>query len=227
MGFWQSGSGTALITVLLGGALGQFISCDVQNRLKEREFNDTWLKSRGDQALAARTEFMRTRRETFENVIATTARLANASEELLYVMSPAFKLDNLQGANRERVRAEQEKLVNAYRTADLEWGTKRFTFDFAVGYFGEQDPKVISAWRGVRSSVDKYRKCAGDEYNKWYVAGQAKQTYSYSETTCKPEEAAVSSALQQLGSTFAVRADYGWRGWDDPQQLKKALDIGR
>jgi hypothetical protein len=59
LSFFESATGAAMVTVLLGGALGQFISCDVQNRVRERDFNDAWLKSRGEQALMARGSFSR------------------------------------------------------------------------------------------------------------------------------------------------------------------------
>jgi hypothetical protein len=52
LSFIESAAGTALLTVVLGGLVGQLISCDVQNRLRERDFNETWLKARGEQATA-------------------------------------------------------------------------------------------------------------------------------------------------------------------------------
>src|SRR5947208_267329 len=87
----KSGTGTAFVTVLLGGLLGQFISCGIQNRVKEREFNDAWLKARADQALASRKEYLDARKRTFNETIGLAAEMASASEDLLYVTSPQYK----------------------------------------------------------------------------------------------------------------------------------------
>jgi hypothetical protein len=225
--FLESTTGTALITIFLGGVLGQFISCDVQNRLRERDFNETWLKSRGEQALAARKEFDQARRVTFEEIITTAGQMTNATEEFLYITSPAFSTERLEGEARKNLMAEREKLHTGYRAADARWGPARTRYDFLIGYFSENDPAVIAAWKAAKKAVDDYRKCAADTYNKWYLAGQGGDPFQYDDSLCDEDQDRVAGAIQDLGGKFVTKADYAWQGWNDPALLKKALRIER
>src|SRR5437764_6648982 len=56
--FLETTGGAAVITVLIGGIFGQIISSSIQSSLKEREFQQAWLKERGDQALVANKEYL-------------------------------------------------------------------------------------------------------------------------------------------------------------------------
>ena len=56
--FLESTGGAALITVLLGGIFGSCITDSLQKGAKDREFQQAWLKSRGDLALFAQKEFL-------------------------------------------------------------------------------------------------------------------------------------------------------------------------
>src|SRR6266480_3308905 len=55
---------TALITVLIGGIMGNIIAATIQAGAKEREFQQTWMKARGDQALLAYKEYTDQEQET-------------------------------------------------------------------------------------------------------------------------------------------------------------------
>jgi hypothetical protein len=55
--FLESSGGAALITVAIGGLLAQWINVHVQTATTEREFNNAWLRARGDQALTAYRDY--------------------------------------------------------------------------------------------------------------------------------------------------------------------------
>ncbi len=213
------------MTIVLGGLVGQMISCDVQKRLRERDFDDTWLKARGELALAARKEFQQARRQGFDEVVTAAATMANASEELLYITSPQFSTENLKGKNRDLMLAEREKLRLAYREAESTWAPSRIRYDFALAYFAEGDQKVLATWHASQSAVDDYRVCAAKVYNVWYLAGQGRAVFKYSDRLCGHQQRAVAMATQQLGTAFAVKAESAWKGWDNPAELKSELGL--
>ena len=55
--FLQPSVLAALITVLIGGIMGNIIAGTIQAGAKEREFQQSWMKARGDQALLAYKEY--------------------------------------------------------------------------------------------------------------------------------------------------------------------------
>src|SRR5258706_12053412 len=54
----ESGGGAALITVLIGGIAAQVINLTAQRAATRREFNNAWVKARGDQALNAYKDYV-------------------------------------------------------------------------------------------------------------------------------------------------------------------------
>src|ERR1044071_8086338 len=56
--FLESSGGTAIVTTLIGGIFGAIISGIIQDGTREREFEQSWLKARGDQALVAYKEYL-------------------------------------------------------------------------------------------------------------------------------------------------------------------------
>jgi hypothetical protein len=223
--FLESGTATALVTVLMGGLLGQLISCDIQNKLKDREFNDAWLKSRADQALTSRKEYLEAKKRTFDEVIGSAADMASASEDLLYVTSPQYNLSQLKGSDRDNVAKDQAVLVNAYRTAAGKWAAGRFRYDFQISYFAEGNANVGNTWGAARTAVDALRGCANNVYTSWYLAGQGQGTFKYAATLCQQQRELVVAGLRAFGSEAAATADYSWRGWDNPMALRKLLGM--
>src|SRR3954468_17795632 len=105
---------TAIITVLLGGVFAQMISCDAQRRVQQREFNNTWLESRGDQALLARKEFVDGRRATLEEILRTAGTLSAASHDLLDITGPAFSMKGHTATDSALILAEQTRVAKEF-----------------------------------------------------------------------------------------------------------------
>ena len=230
--FLGSAGGAALVTVVVGGLAGQLISCDIQNRLKAREFNDAWLKARGDQALLARREFLDSRRNAFEQLMITAGTMANASGELIYVGSPQLSLGKLTGVDRRRQRDAQAALATAYRAAEDKWAPARTKFNYQVAYYCDGKQDLVPKWSDAERAVDDLRRCAEIVYDKWYMSGRPRQRgqpiperFVYRAEACEDKQDAVNIAVRGFGKAVAESSDYAWAGWNNPAVLKRQLDL--
>ena len=230
--FLGSAGGAALVTVVFAGFAGQFISCNIQNRLKDREFNDAWLKARGDQALLARREFLESRRNAFEQLMMVAGTMANTSEELIYVGSPQLSLGQLRGADRRRQRETQAALAYAYRAAEEKWAPARTKFNYQVAYYCDGNRDLVTQWSDAERAVDDLRRCAETVYDKWYLSGRPRQKaqpiperFVYRAEVCDDKQRDVNVAVRNFGKAVAESSHYAWDGWDSPAKLKRQLDL--
>jgi hypothetical protein len=221
--FVKSASGTTLITVLLGGVAAQLISCDAQRRAQQREFNNTWLKSRGDQALLARKEFVDGRRAALEEILRTAGTLSAASQDLIDITGPSFRMEGHTKADKDVLLAEQTRVTKEFTSAELAWAPAQPRFSFSVAYFGAGSGAVTASWQELRGSVNGLRRCASETYKRWFLAGQHIGSYVYDPAYCQREFSEVEVRAAKLGETFGVRSDQS--GWDNPDSLKRKLNI--
>ena len=110
----------ALITVLLGGILGQMITYSVQRSSKDREFQQAWLKARGDQALVTFNEYLSQQRETVKRVYELNGNSISASYDLIMLTGPEFALGSYEGIEQQRASVRKR-----YNTVDQEWRVER------------------------------------------------------------------------------------------------------
>lgn len=223
--FLASAGGAAIVTVLLGGVAGQLISCNAQRRLQEREFNNAWLKARGDQALTARKEFVEGRTKALDEILRVAGAIATASDDLLYITRPSFDTKGQTIENKKLVLAEQTRVFSEYVKAEQAWAPSQPRFTFAASYYSNGDTSVLAAWRELRSEVNVLRTCASDTYERWHQAGRRIGTYTYDPAKCRLEYDAVSSAIERLGTAFMANESQPWHGWDNPKSLKETLGI--
>jgi hypothetical protein len=221
--FVTSAGGAALITVFFGGVAAQLISCDAQRRVQEREFNNTWLKSRGDQALLARKEFVDGRRATLEEILRTAGTLSAASHDLLDITGPAFSMKGHTATDSALILAEQTRVAKEFTAAELAWAPAQLRFSASVGYFSAGNPVVRASWQDVQRSVNVMRTCASETYRRWFLAGQQQGTFSYDPSYCRKEFGVVNAKAAKLGESFGITSEQN--GWDNPDSLKRKLNI--
>lgn len=120
--FLASAGGAAAMTILLGGVVGQLVSCDVQRRVQQREFNNGWLKSRGDQALVARKEYVDGRRAALDEILRTIGAMAAASDSLIDITQPSFTVRGHKNPkDGDAVFAEQTRVAVEFTNAERAW----------------------------------------------------------------------------------------------------------
>lgn len=222
----SSAGGTALVTVLLGGVVAQMISCDAQRRNQQREFNNGWLKARGDQALTARKEFVDGKHNSLDEILRTIGEVSAASEELIDITQPDFAIGSYKSkADIDKVVSEQTRVTTRFEKAEASWTPAQQRFSFEVAYYSRGNRDVLKSWGKLRDSVNALRKCASGIYIQWHKAGRGLATYRYNPDYCNAQQGEVDANAADLGQNFGVVNDQPWTGWDNPIALKRELHI--
>lgn len=228
--FLESTGGTALITVAIGGLAAQGITWLIQHRTAQREFAQTWLKARGDQALQGHTAYLQEQRLALETAYTLVGKMAAASDNLITITDPAFDHPT-SNDRKDMVRYRSE-----FNTAEDNWREAEEKLSFQLSYYSDGDASVGSAWKSVRDAVDSYRECA----SRWHDGSPAlrkerlrrerqrlakRDTLPWFEVDkiCSVQREALTQRMAQLGHNLDEKRTYVWRGWEDPDRLREAL----
>ena len=103
----------ALVTVLIGGLFGQCISASIQNSLKEREFQQAWLKARGDQALQSHKEYLDKEQQIVLQAYDLIGKCLTAGRDLIDLTDADFAPKNRQKLRRGALQTPREPRLGA------------------------------------------------------------------------------------------------------------------
>lgn len=213
--FLESTGGAAMITVLLGGMLGQLITWSVQKGLKEREFQEAWMKARGDQALVTYKEYLNQEQETVRRVYEIVGNLISASKDLIDLTQQEFAPGRYVGIEKQR-NAIRER----YNAIDGQWRSEHEKLGLLMSYYHRGRPEVAAAWRDVQESVTRYNDCAGS----WYLDHPLPLMKAEVADACKNERDDLRKQLEQLSASLEAARQYAWEGWESPEKLRSALE---
>ena len=208
----ESSGGTALITVVLGGLLGQLIAWSIQSGLKDREFQETWMKARGDQALVSYKEYVNQEQELMKTTYELIGSCISTSEDLIILTSPEFAPDSFVGAAEQRTALRQK-----YNKVDAQWRSEKEKIGLLMGYYHPNQPNVTLAWHETQESISKYMGCA----ERWYL-NHVKPTDT--SQACQAEKQDVRDNLEKFNGGLDQARNYLWEGWESPDKLKAALE---
>lgn len=213
--FLKTSGGTALITVLLGGAFGNLITCSIQSSQAEREFRRNWLEARGDQALEAYKDYLKGQEETINKTFGLLGRSISGSEDLITLTKPEFDISNFSGDEKTKMIKQRTNIRDEFNRSDQEWRQTRETIGLLLRYYHQGDPAVSEAWRTVMQTVSDHSDCA----RAVYVSGDQSQA-----STCKEMRLALTDALEELNVALEESRRYAWEGWESPEVMKRALE---
>jgi len=209
----QTSGVTALITVVLGGAIGQYISCDIQTRLKEREFRQSWMKTAGDQAIAAHSQYLTQEQDAVKRAYKLIGSYISALDDLIYVTGPGFDAPASEIA--EQITLIQKK----HNEIDSLWRSERDELKLLMGYYHPADPQVMDAWDELVDSLRAYSSCAGT----WHQS-HIEETDVKIDDACRLEKESVGKKLKSLTTRLEEGRRYAWEGWESPESLRNALE---
>jgi hypothetical protein len=208
----------ALVTVLIGGLFGQCISASIQNSLKEREFQQAWLKARGDQALQSHKEYLDKEQEMVIHAYDLIGKCLTAARDLIDITDTDFALAGFKGKEREKVADQKTEVLDNYGAVIEKWDSEGNKTSLLIGYYHPGHPEVKTAWVDTQNSVNKYLDCA----RQWYKDHELKPQ----DTTgaCKKEKDEVDNQLTAIGSKLETARQYSWEGWESPEKLRAILN---
>jgi hypothetical protein len=154
--WWQkileTAGGAALITVLIGGLLGQLINMSVQSYLQDRERKESARKAKNDQALLAYNKFLEQGAGKVEHAYNLIGDCIAASDNLIAVAKPEFN-NNVEQKSKANV---------TYNEMATKWRSEKIQLGLLVKYYHHNDPGVTSAWQDAQEAVTNYMICARD-----------------------------------------------------------------
>ena len=198
--FLESTGGTALITVLLGGVLGQWISTTYQARVREREALAAREEALADRRFETHKELLAARLATVRETLELIGAVIAASEDLITITRPEWDPALFpDGAQREATLATKREIRETYNRTDARWRNTREGFGFLLGYYHGGDPAVAASWRELVGAVSAYIDCA----RAWYVAHGAELTDEPS--GCSAGHRAAVDAIDAFVTTIGAR----------------------
>lgn len=225
----ESTGGTALITVLIGGIFGTIISSIIQSNSKEREFQQTWLKARGDQAMVGYKDFLEKQQETVKKLFERIGNIMSASEDYITLTSPELTPLNIDLSPEEKKGIEKQRtsIKERFNSSNRDWRNEREILGMLVNYYfpnksetqtqtSTSDTNVTAAWQQVKESVNQYTHCA----ERWVQKSFPRET----DMACQKEKNSVANNLVNLNKNFEINRKYAWEGWESPEKLKDILE---
>jgi hypothetical protein len=143
--WWQkileTSGGAALITVLIGGLIGQLISMSIQRSLKDRE-----------QSLIAYNKFLDQGADTVNKAYDLIGNCFSATDDLVTVAQPKFKKTD----DKRNAQKKFDEIVN-------QWQKDKIRLGLLMKYYHHNDGSITTAWKDVQEKNKAYMECAGKQ----------------------------------------------------------------
>ena len=181
----ESTGGTALITVLIGGVAGQWITATFQEKNKEREMS-----------LAAYSDYVKQEQDIVKRAYELIGTCVAATDDLMVLPQPAFNLDSREGGEKKKLEGQREDIRSRYNDCDLKWRRDRETLGLLMAYFHHGQMEVTAAWRSAEDNVSHYMDCA----RMFYISTPSSDVEL--PAPCVMEQTALRQSLDALSRSF-------------------------
>ena len=222
----------ALVTVLIGGIAATLITGIIQWRAgvrefeqnkvaREREFEQTWLKTRGDQALESYKEYLEQEQQLMRRAYALIGNCTSASDKLSGLTRVVWR-QRFTGDDRVAVDKQTKAIRDNFNQTYGKWQAESAELGLLMGYYHPSQPRVTLSWTNVETSVTAYLDCGEawyDEHPPSKLAPSDQQVLS----ACRSQGEALTNNLKDLTGSLESARRYAWTGWDSPQELKKLV----
>ncbi|HEY0003358.1 MAG TPA: hypothetical protein VGB17_01010 [Pyrinomonadaceae bacterium] len=209
----ETSGGAALITVLIGGILGQLINLSIQSSLKDREHRQSMLKARNDQALAAYNKFLEQGSETVKHAYGLIGNCLSASDDLISITKPEFNMTDLAQEQLKVQTAQKTDVRKKYNETFIKWREEREQLGLLMKYYHHNEAAVTSAWLRVQESTTNYMNCASDRHQQRFDSNVPEDKLP----SCEDKKNAIRSALDELTKhRLEVESKYQLKIIDEP-----------
>jgi hypothetical protein len=193
----ESAGGVALITVIIGGLLGQLISMYIQASLRDRDYEQTISKAQNDRDLADYTKFLDQGSETVKHVYGLVGTCVSASDDLIQVASDELNQEVLAPDERKKEVAQKLEKRKKFNAADDKWREERDGLGLLMRYYHHNEDGVTVAWQGVQESTTSYMDCARAKHKQYYAPDDPNDPLPI----CQVQRHAVLRALDALAQS--------------------------
>jgi hypothetical protein len=221
--FLESAGGVAVITVLLTGTLGQCITSRIQEGEKEREFQQAWIKARGDQALVAYKEYLDGEQEIVKRAYELIGSSVSASDNLISLTELDFNPFNPDYDREERkvIYDQRTAILDRFNDTSLKWNNQREQLGLLMQYYHKGDREIANSWHTAQESLSKYIDCA----RNWeHDHRESNLSQEQADAACKDQEKSLDVGLSGLSKSIDSGRRYAWEGWESPESIRSSLE---
>jgi hypothetical protein len=211
-----------LITVLIGGIAATLITGIIQWRAGVREFDQAWLKSRGDQALVSYKEYLDQEQALMRRTYGSIGACISASDRLVGLTKSTWR-QRFVGPEFIAVRTQMRDIRQNFNQTNAKWHTEGEELGLLMDYYHPDQPKLRSSWNNVQQSVTKYLDC-GEKWHSKYPPTKAAPDDEEVDRACKSEYYLLINNLNDLTSNLQSARRYAWAGWESPQQIRDLIE---
>jgi len=219
----ESAGGVAVVSVLLTGTFGQCITSKIQEGEKDREFQQAWIKARGDQALVAYKEYLDGEQDIVKRAYELIGDAVSASDDLISLSELDFNPFNPAYDRKEQkmVYDQRTSIHDRFNETTLKWNNQREQLGLLMEYYHKGNQEIAESWHTVQESVTKYIECA----RKWeHDHPQSTLSQEEVDAACKSQEKSLDDGLGKLTKSIDSGRRYAWEGWESPENLKAVLE---
>ena len=189
---------TAILTITLGGIVGQWITASYQARLREREF-----------ALTAYKDFLAQKLEVERRAQTLIRSSIFAGDDLIASTGANFNPTRNEADETDRKLLEEQRYAvqKNFNDNDRQWRIEAGVVGVMMKYYHEGNQDVPLAWEKMQKSIDNYMKCA----ERWYLVyiddpGKTRDVAS----ACQAEKEACAQDIISLTQSVEKSRSYAW-----------------
>ncbi len=192
---FESAGFVALVTVILGGIVGGYITFKLQDRAKEREQHAAALQLQHDRDLAAFNDHLDRERKIVDEFLSVLGGLVDASRGLAHLSREEWADDHKPAAEVQRLEKGRHDIVQRYNDATAKWDANRLRLGMLLQLEHNNDPGLFQAYRDTCTKAELYALCA----DRWRMV--------HTNLTAEEAENACSELRQDLDGSVKAFTD--------------------
>jgi len=214
-----------LITVLIGGIAATLITGIIQWQAGIREFEQTWLKSRGDQALVSYKEYLDQEQALMRRTYSMIGACISASDRLAGLTKASWR-QRFVGPELVAVRTQMRVIRDNYNQTNAKWHSEGEELGLLIDYYHPGQPKLKASWKTVQLAVTDYLGCAENYYYKHPPTEPPPKDEDIIQA-CRPKYDSLITNLDELTNNLESARRYAWTGWESPKDIKSLIEGSR
>lgn len=157
---FESSGFVALITVVLGGIAGGYITFTLQDKAKERDQQIAARQLQHDRELAAFNDHLDRERKIVDEFLSVLGRLVDTSNGLVHLSREEWAEDHKPTADAQRLARGKHDIVQRYNEATAVWDANRLRIGMLLQLEHNNDPALAQAYRETCDKAEAYGLCA-------------------------------------------------------------------
>ena len=213
--FLESTGGVALITVVLGGMLGQCVTSNINAGLKEREAQQAENKGYNERTINAAKSYLEQEQEIVKRAYELVGKCVSDSDDIVDITGEEFNPQLYQRQARKDMQKLRNDIREEYNSSDKQWRSDGVSLGLLMSYYHNGNKEVLDSWRNIQDSLNDYKACAEDRLRR-HGHEQVYFKTEDVENACSKEKQKVRDALDSLtGKLENSRLD-ALKKWETP-----------